>query len=275
MENAKLNFPKLCEELDKFESHNEFNIFEATGMQFQEIKHSNFLSYILDPTNKHELGEEFIRSFLVNSVGQEYRNCDLSSVKVYREKHNIDLLIINDSPDNKEESFLIVIEFKVWAGETGNQLNKYIEACKKHYPNLIDKAIFLYLTPFGSNPSNSDYKPISYEVILDSLESLKPDNSSVAISVEHYKKFIRRYILQNDERAKEAYDIYFRYKDEIDFINSQSQKFNHLIYDRVTSFISKELSQQWEILEETNTKKNLIHLIPNLLKFSPFFESSK
>ena len=124
---------------------------------------------------------------MVNSVSHQYKNYDLRNVKVYREKHNIDLLIINDSLDNKEESFLIVVEFKVWAGETGDQLNKYIEVCKNHYPNLIDKAIFLYLTPFGSKPSNPDYKPLSYEVILDSFEPLKPDNDSMAISVEHYK----------------------------------------------------------------------------------------
>ena len=37
--------------------------FEAIGMVRQEIRHSNFLAYILDPNRPHEFGSSFLEDF--------------------------------------------------------------------------------------------------------------------------------------------------------------------------------------------------------------------
>jgi len=53
-------------ELDKLESLiSEFNIFEAVGITRQEIRHSSFLAFLLNPSESHRLGDIFLKKFLV------------------------------------------------------------------------------------------------------------------------------------------------------------------------------------------------------------------
>lgn len=52
---------KNLEELEKKISR--FNIFESVGMVRQEIKHSNFIQFLLSPSEKHRLGDIFLKSF--------------------------------------------------------------------------------------------------------------------------------------------------------------------------------------------------------------------
>ena len=55
-ENADLE--KLEEIIDKF------NIFTALGVVNNEIRHSNFLSWLLSPNESHGLGDYFLALFL-------------------------------------------------------------------------------------------------------------------------------------------------------------------------------------------------------------------
>ena len=73
----------------------QFCPFEATGMIRQEIKHSHFLSYILDANRPHEFGNKFLKEFLYliadsDNETASYRKLDfhfmdLSNTKVQRE----------------------------------------------------------------------------------------------------------------------------------------------------------------------------------------------
>jgi hypothetical protein len=42
----------------------QFNIFEAVGVERQELRHSDFLSFLLDPRQSHGLGDSFLRRLL-------------------------------------------------------------------------------------------------------------------------------------------------------------------------------------------------------------------
>ncbi|WP_008316520.1 PD-(D/E)XK nuclease family protein [Leptolyngbya sp. PCC 6406] len=42
-----------------------FNIFEAVGMVRQEIKHSNFIQFLLNPAEKHQLDDLFLKELLI------------------------------------------------------------------------------------------------------------------------------------------------------------------------------------------------------------------
>jgi hypothetical protein len=44
----------------------EFNIFEAVGMTQQEIRHSHFLAFLLNPAQNHGLGDAFLKQWLKN-----------------------------------------------------------------------------------------------------------------------------------------------------------------------------------------------------------------
>ncbi|MEX0268749.1 PD-(D/E)XK nuclease family protein [Leptolyngbyaceae cyanobacterium UHCC 1019] len=49
------------DDLEKLESLvNQFNIFEAIGVTRQELRHSDFLAFLLNPTQSHQLGDRYL-----------------------------------------------------------------------------------------------------------------------------------------------------------------------------------------------------------------------
>jgi hypothetical protein len=49
-------------DLERLESLlNQFNIFEAVGMVRQEIRHSHFLAFLLNPSASHRLRDIFLK----------------------------------------------------------------------------------------------------------------------------------------------------------------------------------------------------------------------
>ena len=45
-----------------------FNLFEAMGAVRQELRHSHFIAFLLDPSGSHGLGDVFLRKFLQESL---------------------------------------------------------------------------------------------------------------------------------------------------------------------------------------------------------------
>lgn len=129
-----INFSKLDEILNKF------NIFEATGMRKQEIKHTKFLGYLLDPNESHGLGTKFLLEFLRNAfsktTNQEFdilnlhlslaevsTEYTLNSVDVGQNSKRLDIHI--EIPTFQNEKIIIAIENKLKAQQTDEQLNNY------------------------------------------------------------------------------------------------------------------------------------------------------
>src|SRR5438093_13703466 len=93
------------DDLLQLESHiGRFNIFDALGIARVEIRHSNFLAFLLDPAESHGQGQLFLKALLMdlfNSVPAELRplspmelgRIDLHGVEIRREWEHIDLLI--------------------------------------------------------------------------------------------------------------------------------------------------------------------------------------
>ena len=58
----------LVDELRSFESKfglsNRFNLFEAVNMVRQEIRHSRFLAFLLDPSESHDSATNFSARYL-------------------------------------------------------------------------------------------------------------------------------------------------------------------------------------------------------------------
>src|SRR5713226_3703088 len=46
----------------------QFNIFEAIGVDRQELRHSNFLSFLLDPHQNHGMGDILIKRLLQRAL---------------------------------------------------------------------------------------------------------------------------------------------------------------------------------------------------------------
>ena len=148
------------------------NIFQILRISNNEIRHSNFLSWLLDPNQSHKLGDVFLKRFLreifssnkFSEIDQvDVEGMDLSKVDIRREWENIDILI-------ELEDVVVCIENKVLAKEHSNQLTKYKDIIQRNFPDKYKT--FVFLTPDGSDSQNEidTYEPISYDFIVDSLE---------------------------------------------------------------------------------------------------------
>jgi len=145
-------------ELERLESLvDEFNIFTSLKIIDAEIRHSNFLAWLLDPSETHGLGSYFLKSFLkrvayrASQVVLEYPTIfevdgwDLDQAEVYREWRNIDILIADSA-----NRFACVIENKITSSEHSSQLQRYKEIVDAEYPKY--RKLLLYLTVEGETP---------------------------------------------------------------------------------------------------------------------------
>ena len=210
-----------------------FNIFRALKLQNNEVKHSNFLGWLLTPFESHNLMDTFLKELLKVALKNDTNLGDivlkdLTDAKVTLEKmandgRRMDIFI--ESPRNK---LVCVIENKVWSGEGCNQLEDYRDFILNHdnYKDYKHK-IFLFLTPYKYSLCE-DYKGyirINYGDILKAINNLIKQygrllDDDVKIFIEHYKKMVERNIM--GETDKEIIDlcrkIYRENKSAIDLI---------------------------------------------------------
>lgn len=141
---------------------NRFNIFEATDMGRREIKHTKFLSYLLDPNESHGLSEVFIKNFITRlsmSLKKFPRILDLdfsfAEIKPEfkfkdNERHSLDCFIKIPLRGEKDKALFIAIENKIDSGQGSGQLKKYSESLKNYDENSLHK---IYLTFNEEDPN--------------------------------------------------------------------------------------------------------------------------
>ena len=248
----------LCAELDKVKSIENIkaNIFDAVGMERQEVKHSAFIAWLLDPSKPHGLGNRFLaefcrRLFVSDSVSIQQRNLkalamggirsidDLSSfindtkLEVFRERvlvdseSRIDIYI-----ESKSTKTAIVIENKVFTDNHDDQLYRYIEQLEtysKNRYNLIERRIFVYLTPLGTPPDDRQehneahdmYCLLGYKPILGIIERVKRycNEQRVLFLMGDYVAMVKKNILKEDEKIRaKCREIYRAYEKEIELL---------------------------------------------------------
>jgi len=115
-----------------------FNIFKVLGMQKgSENRHSNFLAWLLNPNESHNLKTQFLYKFL-KSLSINADKYDLDNVSITREDSNEfgrpDIIIENDE-------FMCLVEVKFGAKETNYQCKRYYN----YYKNLDKVKYFIFL----------------------------------------------------------------------------------------------------------------------------------
>lgn len=203
-----------------------FNVFEAIGFVGQEVKHSHFLAFLLNPKQNHGLGDFFLRRMLREAMTsadgkllpsiQDLNGMDLGETLVHTERHNIDLLLTNET-----HRFAVIIENKVWSTEHSDQLNRYYQIVRKGHPGW--QVLGIYLTPYGYNPSHEAYLPLSYRTVCEILDHVLEDRglaliTDVRISIEHYAQMVRRHILDDPDLVRICEDIYHKHQRAFDLI---------------------------------------------------------
>lgn len=203
------------------------NFFYLLKIQETEVRHSNFLAWLLSPSEGHGLRDLVLRRFLKDIFSSDIVDwidefsadqLDLSGIEIRREWRHIDLLIV-------AAEFVICIENKVMSSEHTAQLKRYKEAIEESFPEKHHA--FVFLTPHGREPENPDdaavYQTYSYHDvagIIESLLQIHGESLSVRnrIYIEDYLKVIRRGIMKDDAVNDLARKIYDTHSEALDFI---------------------------------------------------------
>jgi hypothetical protein len=224
------------------------NIFQILNISRTEIRHSNFLSWLLDPNGTHGLGKLFLTKFLRELATSEIatdldefeiEELNFNNVELRREWRNIDLLLIFDT-------LVICIENKVDSQDHSNQLSKYRaivdETFKKH------KKVFVYLTPTGEQPTaikeRQYFAPYSYENIIDQADRVlqihgNSLNSGVYQYISDYLTTLKRELMKNDTLNELAVKIYKNHRELFDFVFENKSDIATELYPIFVSKIQK------------------------------------
>lgn len=221
-----------------------FNLFDVLKISRTEIRHSNILSWLLNPNENHGLGDVFLKT-IIQSVVQnddagkynilETLLMDFYSFTVYREWKYIDLLLVSDA-----EKFLIAIENKIGSHEHDHQLKRYRRTLESSYPYY--KKMLLYLTPEGEEPSDCDnWDILTYREIATALNELQNTMDmapAVSLVIGNYLDVIRRDIVEDEKLIEICNKIYAKHKRALDLIFEHRTDGRTLLADAIKATLT-------------------------------------
>jgi hypothetical protein len=213
-------------ELRELERHiAPFNVFEALGIVRQELRHSDFLAFLLDPRQNHALGDVALKRFLQRATRGRYGLevsaieldvWDLKLADVRREWQSIDIAIVDHT-----NQLAVVIENKVDSDEHSDQCARYWSLMSDQYPSF--RMLGILLTPNGVQASDDRYVSLSYGDVAEVVDELLAAEASalgadVRSLLVHYVQMLRRHIVEDSRVAELCRQIYRRHKQALDLI---------------------------------------------------------
>lgn len=243
-----------CPDFEKLEGLlGGFNIFQVLKFEHGEIRHSNVLAWIMDPTGSHGLGSTFLKKWLMRILHESSSKrempvapVDIDSwqfvdVEVRREWLHIDLLIVMRLADGSE--FIVVIENKIRSTEGKDQLKKYREVVEKQFRHA--KKLFIFLTKDLQEPTDTVWEPASYDEVHTTLkECLQSRSNAIGaepkVLLENYIKLIEEKFMDESEIAKTAQSIYKQHKRALDVIFEHRPNTSKKMLADVKKLLEKE-----------------------------------
>lgn len=226
----------------------ELNFFEITGIDTQEIRHSNFLAWLLNACEPHGLGDKIIKSYLKHVIRNRdlayihrILDLDFQSFEVRREWNNLDICLVSS-----KERFIIAIENKIGAKESPKQTSKYREVINSIYKNY--EQLYIFLTPDGIEAEDDAWLPSTYNDIVAAIqENLDYAHEPVRPLLQQYINILEKRVITSDKLRQICKEIYQKHKTAID-----------LIYNCVGSYRAQ--AREWivELLKQNTNSYDLI-----------------
>lgn len=254
------------------------NVFNALQLQNREIRHSNFLAWLLNPNESHKLGDAFLKELLQIVLKEHSKNPkitiklfdiilnDFNDAKVEREKRTNKGRYIDIFIESKSNKFVCVIENKVWTKDTNNQLEHYQTYIDSRYENYKHK-LFIYLAP---NPSNDygglykNYMCLSYEKVCQAIDNLLKRQTNamcdkIRYFIEDYKEMVERNIMgsMDNEILGLCLKIYDKHKEAIETIKRAVEK----DYEKKVSNILQKIIEENSSLDLETCKGEWVRFI--------------
>ncbi len=247
-------------ELERLEALlDRFNVFETIGFVGQEVMHSRFLAFLLDPKQSHGLGDFFLKKMLRKlsestdrtSLPKAFDSAEDGSLdqtkvqtEVYTGDGRIDILLLNEVGQ-----WAMIIENKVWTAEHSDQLDRYHRFVKESHPGW--RVLGLYLTPFGDTPSHEAYAPFGYAAVCGLLDGILGDREAtpspdVRMAIKHYTQMVRRYMVGDPEVVDLCRSIYRKHQRALDLIYKYRPDTRAEIRNLLEDIIRNEPHLEWD-----------------------------
>lgn len=175
----------------------DINIFEILDFRDNEVRHSKFLAWLLDPEGTHAQGNLFFKCFLKSAeLPIKYADAPYKvKPEVTHKESRIDIEI------KSEKNFLIHIENKVSASEGDEQLQRETRDLERKSRELevsSENAHALYLTPQGELPDKSgEFKALSWRKVANAVNMFEAEAKAERAKwvAEQYSDSIKKHIM--------------------------------------------------------------------------------
>ena len=245
-----------------------FNLFEALRLEWHEVRHSDFLAYLIDPHQNHGLADRVLKTFLQSalkgSIGSGVSPIhidiwNLTSAEVAREWSNIDIFIRDEA-----NRLAVIVENKIRSSEHSNQLVRYYDCVSHECAGW--QIIPIYLTIEGAAPSDERFIPMSYSdvsrAVKDAISfnrgSVDPD---IRVFVEHYIEMLRRHLVADSEISELCRRIYSKHRQALDLIYEHRPDRQQMVRD----FIEGWLRQRSDEYSLDHCTKSYVRFLPKMI----------
>ncbi len=211
----------------------EVNLMEILGVAHRELQHSNFLAWLFNPNESHNLGDFAIKEFIklyyrenqFEDLGLQTKlsvfdfiHLDFDDLEIKREHKNIDLILLS-----KKNEFCIVIENKIYSTEGKGQLKKYRSWIEEEFPNFKYK-IYIFLSLFEQDISEEEqdfYVRLTYLHIVKLLEQIIHNKGLIdknRFVFEQYLQTLKSMLNENKEIEEIAQQLYKKYQPAFELV---------------------------------------------------------
>jgi hypothetical protein len=200
----------------------EFSFMKVFGIENNELAHSSFLAWLLDPLGYHGLGSQFVEKFICKVASKtknlDFSNLDFSNLCVDQEisgdESRLDIRIRDPLG-----SFICIIENKMLSPEGIDQTDRLY----RDFHGISASELFVFLTLDKTvKPKNSNFISLTYEEVLPMLRSLLEDatNADTRFLTKHYLNTLERLIMSEKfECFSERTKLYYQYQKYIEEVN--------------------------------------------------------
>ena len=242
---------------DVYKELSDINLFEILKIDQMEIRHSNFLAWLLDPASPSGIGDKMLKRLLLfcsendNKSSSEKNRFDAINIElmdlddvVIKREHSavkngnakkIDLLIFSE-----KEKFCICIENKINSNEHTDQLTNYHEYIENHFARKdtkyvkykYDNRYYILLSPTGvdaeKEKDRDSWIALSYADIYDWINEYRDTYSEKIpakskILIDDYLKSLNRNVIEG-EFKKTCDRIYMNHVDAFEIFKKYKGK---------------------------------------------------
>jgi len=209
---------------------NRFNPIKIMKMENQEIRHSNILSWLLNPYGNHGLGDEFLKSFLsetfkgIHHLGitsLDIISEDLSDAQIKTEWNKIDILI-----ECPEQKWVFIVENKWRSKQHSNQLERYKKLANDHFNQDGTEILGIYLTLQEDDPKHDKYVNTLHVTHVENLKRIiDSKKTSLSDKVCNFINYYYEIIMVESEQSEDeekmikiAQKLFREHREVIDYI---------------------------------------------------------